>query len=275
MMTVRPPAVAGMFYTANPKALGKEIDTMLSKATVKPLKGSIVALIVPHAGYLYSGLTAAHAYKSLRGLSFNTVVIISPSHREYFKGISIFAGNAYLTPLGDLTIDEKLRAEFLKNEKIITASDIGHTTEHAIEVQLPFLQTVLKDFKILPIVMGDQRHELCFHLGNKLGETLRGKNVLVVASSDLSHYHPYNEAEKLDKIVVDDIRQFDYEKLMEDLESERAEACGGGPIAAALIAAKKLNADCVEILHQCNSGDITDERDAVVGYLSAAVLRAN
>jgi hypothetical protein len=275
MMTVRPPAVAGMFYTANPKALGKEIDTMLSKATVKPLKGSIVALIVPHAGYLYSGLTAAHAYKSLRGLSFETVVIISPSHREYFKGISIYDGSAYLTPLGNLTIDETLREEILKNEKIITASDIGHTTEHAIEVQLPFLQTVLKDFKILPIVMGDQCHELCFHLGNKLGETLRGKNVLVVASSDLSHYHPYDEAEKLDKIIADDIRQFDYEKLMEDLENERAEACGGGPVAAALIAAKKLNADCVEILHKCNSGDITGERDAVVGYLSAAVLRTN
>jgi len=275
MVSVRPPAVAGMFYEANPKILGQEIDRMLEKATLKVAEGTITALIVPHAGYIYSGLTAAYAYKLLKNKPVQTIIIISPSHREYFNGISIFNGTAYRTPLGEIPIDENLRDQLIKNDKIIVSSAHGHEDEHAVEVQLPFLQKVQDNFKIVPIVMGDQKEEYCIHLGNKLAEALEGKQALIVASSDLSHYHSSDEANKLDQIVIDDLANFDQVQLSDDLNARRAEACGGGPIIATIHAAKLLGADHLEILHHCNSGDVTGERDAVVGYLSAAIIRKN
>ncbi|MBI4811161.1 MAG: AmmeMemoRadiSam system protein B [Ignavibacteriales bacterium] len=274
-MTVRPPAVAGTFYTANPKALSREIETMLADADVKDIPGSLLAIVVPHAGLVYSGKTAAHAYKLLQKRAFETIVIISPSHREYFTGISVFSGTAFRTPFGDIQVDEELRQEIIQGEKIIESSTRGQMSEHAIEVQLPFLQKVLKQFKILPIVVGDQRSEYCFHLGDKLAKVLVNRNALVVASSDLSHYHPADDADRLDEIIIDDIVKFNYKKLMEDIETERAEACGGGPIVAALTAAKQSGANHIEILHHCNSGDVSGDRDAVVGYLSAAALKIN
>ena len=275
MTTVRQPAVAGMFYTANPKALGREINQMLEEAIAPQISGSLVALIVPHAGYTYSGATAAHAYKLLQNNPVQTVIVISPSHREYFKGISVFNGDAYRTPLGNITLDSTLINDLMKDENIIELSDRGHLAEHAIEVQLPFLQKVLGDFKLVPVIMGDQNRELCYHLGKKLAKVLKGKSALIVASSDLSHYHTADEADALDKITIDDLIKFDQEQLARDIENARTEACGGGPIIAALSAAKILGANHVEILHHCNSGNITGERDAVVGYLSAAITREN
>ncbi len=278
-MTIRQPAVAGMFYPANPATLENEINQMLSKATINPsvLGGyvSLVAIIVPHAGYVYSGLTAAHAYKLLQQTIFETVVIISPSHREYFREISVYSGDAYSTPLGNIGIDEEIREKLVQGNKFIEASTHGHTGEHAIEVQLPFLQKVLKDFKIVPIVMGDQRSELCYHLADKLAEVLKVKRTLIVASTDLSHYHSAEKADRLDKIVIDDVVHFDYKKLSKDIETDRAEACGGGPLVTTLATSKKLGANHIEILHHCNSGDMTGELDAVVGYFSAAVLKTN
>jgi hypothetical protein len=274
-MIVRPSAVAGMFYTANPKVLSKEIESMLDEVAIQDFPYQLLSIIVPHAGYIYSGKTAAHAYKLLKNKKFKTIVIISPSHREYFPGISIFSGDAYRTPLGDVPINPEIRAELIQDDKIITSSTEGHMAEHAIEVQLPFLQKVLDKFDIVPIVIGDQQSEFCFHLGDKLGNVLKKYNALIVASSDLSHYHNSEEAEELDKIVMDDIRKFNITKLMEDIETERSEACGGGPIAAALTAAKHLGANHIEILHHCNSGDVTGDRDAVVGYLSAAAFKKN
>jgi MEMO1 family protein len=273
MTQVRPPAVAGMFYTANPKALAREIDEMLNNASVEPIKGQVMALIAPHAGYVYSGLTAAHAYKLLEQRSYETVIVLSPSHREYFRGVSVYNGDAYRTPLGDILIDTTLRDELIRGDKLIVSSDDGHGSEHAVEVQLPFLQKVLSNFKLLPVVVGDQQRDVCFHLSNKLAKVLPGKNVLLVASSDLSHYHPAEEANRLDKIVRDDIAAFDYEKLMKDIETEKAEACGGGPAVVALATAKQLGANRVKVLHHCNSGDVSGEHESVVGYLSAVAYK--
>ncbi len=272
---VRPPAVAGMFYTGHATALEREVDELLSRARAATVPGTPVALIVPHAGYVYSGATAARAYALLRTKMFETVVIVSPSHREYFNGVSVYNGAAYRTPLGEMTVDADLRDHLLEKETLIEASVRGHGAEHAVEVQLPFLQKTLGDAKILPIVMGDQRREYCYHLGKRLAEVLSGRRVLLVASSDLSHYHPYDEAVSLDTIVIEDLRAFDPDRLMEDLESDRTEACGGGPAVAVLLAARALGADRVEVLYRCNSGDVTGDRDAVVGYVSAAAVRTH
>ncbi len=271
---IREPAVAGLFYPAEPDLLGTEVENLLDAATVKSLKDRLIALVLPHAGYQYSGLTASFGYKLLSNKNFDAVVIVSPSHREYFDGISIFDGDGFKTPLGILPVDQDL-ADALSDGKVIFRSEAGHRKEHAIEVHLPFLQKLFGTVKIIPIVMGDQRRTLCFYLGDRLAEVLKGKNSLLIASTDLSHYHSYKEAQLIDEIAVNDIANFDDERLMSDLESERVEMCGGGPTVAVLRAAKRLGATETEILHLCNSGDVSGEHESVVGYLSAAAFKTH
>lgn len=268
---IREPAVAGTFYPRSATVLGSQIEELLGQVPARDIRGQITALISPHAGYMFSGLTAAHGFNLLVGKTYRTVVIISPSHREYFDGISVYSGEAYRTPLGEVEIDNELREEIVRDHGSIVVSQFGHREEHAVEVQIPFLQEVLSTFMILPVVMGDQRREYCFFLGERLGNVLKGKNTLLVASTDLSHYYQYDVCRKLDSIFIDAVAKFDYERLMEDLETERTEACGGGPTVAAMIAAKNLAAVKSDILHHCNSGDVTGNKSQVVGYLSAVL----
>jgi AmmeMemoRadiSam system protein B len=270
MNETRPPAVAGLFYPASASKLAANVDSLLKAAGEPSDKNEVpVALIVPHAGYVYSGLTAAHAFAHLFGHSFDSVIVVGPSHREYFHGISVYPGDAYRTPLGDVAVDVELRDALA--EKGLLISMQGHRTEHSVEVQFPFLQRTLGTFKAVPVVMGDQRPELCKQLGDAIASAVRAKNVLLVASSDLSHYHPYDEAVVLDRKVVASIDAYDTEELIRNLEMERVEACGGGPIAAVMLAARKLGARTARVLHYCNSGDVTGDKGAVVGYLSALI----
>ncbi len=275
---VRPPAVAGLFYPDVPSILNAEIEKMFERSVDiigdREINGEIKGIIAPHAGYMYSGQTAATAYSLLRGKRFDTVVVVSPSHREYFDGISIYDGKAYRTPLGEIEIDVDLAQLIVeRGDGLIEFSSYGHRQEHAIEVHLPFLQKALGYFKLIPIVMGDQKADYCFRLGDILGEVLKERSVLLVASTDLSHYYPYDVALKFDKVVIDDVAKFSPEKLMDDLEQQRCEACGGGPTVAVMSAARKLGADKSEVLYYCNSGDVTGDRTGVVGYLSAVLFK--
>ncbi len=275
---VRQPAVAGLFYPDVPSILNADIERMFENAKDiigdKKINGEIKAIIAPHAGYMYSGQTAAVAYSLIRGKDYDTVVVVSPSHREYFDAISIYDGKAYKTPLGEIEIDIELAEKlYEKGKGLIEISSYGHKLEHAIEVHLPFLQKALNHFKLVPIVMGDQKADYCFRLGDILGDVLAGRNALLVASTDLSHYYVYDIAVKLDKIVIDDVANFDEVKLMDDLEQQRCEACGGGPTVAVMHAAKKLGADKSEVLYYCNSGDVTGDKTGVVGYLSAVLFK--
>ena len=272
---IRPPAVAGTFYPGNAKTLQKDLDELFLRAKPASPLGSLVALISPHAGYMYSGFTAAHGYKLLQGQKFDCVVIVAPSHREYFEGVSVYSGSAYQTPLGTFPVDEGLRSDLLEASDIIESSARGHGSEHAIEVQLPFLYSMLGEIKILPVIMGDQQRNLCYELGEALGVILKDKRCLLVASTDLSHYYPYDTAKQIDQRTIDDIQRFDYEHLMDDIDNNIAEACGGGPTVAVLSAARQLGATDVQILHHCNSGDITGDHSGVVGYVSASVVRAH
>jgi MEMO1 family protein len=268
-MTVRRPAVAGMFYPAERNVLKQQVQKLLMGAGKKPARGDVRGIISPHAGYLYSGLTAASAYATLSGQSFETVVVISPSHREYFGAISVYPGDAYRTPLGAVAIDAEMRKALVHASSMIIADDAGHREEHAIEVQLPFLQEVLGEFKLVPIVMGDQGREFCLELARALTEVIGTKNVLLVASTDLSHYHPGRVAEAIDRITIDDVQKFDFKQLMADLENKTAEACGGGPTVAVLAALRSMGVRNIEVVHHCTSGDITGDTRNVVGYLSA------
>ena len=272
---VRSPAVAGLFYPGEKTALTRELTHLQSRVKRQHIDGTVVGLIAPHAGYEYSGLTATHAYAQVQGYGFDTIVIVSPSHHEYFDGISVYNGKGYSTPLGVVNVNEEMRERLIGMDPFIHASSMGHSVEHALEVQLPFIQTFFAGTTILPVVMGDQRRRYCYHLGEKLAEILRGTRSLLVASTDLSHYHGYEEANTLDRSIIDAVRDFNGEQLMDDLEAGRVEACGGGPMVAVMAAAKNLGADKINILHHCNSGDITGDRDRVVGYLAAAVVRTH
>ncbi len=275
---VRQPAVAGLFYADVPSILNADIEIMFEKAKDivgdKKINGEIKAIIAPHAGYMYSGQTASIAYSLIRGKKCDVVVVVSPSHREYFDAISIYDGRAYKTPLGEVNIDVEIVEKLLSaGQGLIEISSYGHRAEHAVEVHLPFLQKALNSFKFVPIVMGDQKSDYCFRLGEILGEVLNDRDALLVASTDLSHYYPYDVAVKLDKIVIDAVAEFDEFKLMNDLEQRRCEACGGGPTVAVMHAAKKLGANKSEVLYYCNSGDVTGDKSGVVGYLSAVLFK--
>ncbi len=268
---VRPCVVCGQFYPGDRAELLKDVQGLLGAAGVQERAGIVRGLISPHAGYIYSGPTAASGYALLKGASYDVVVVISPSHREFFRGASVYPGTAYETPLGRVMLDEGLREELVGHCPWVSASEAGHGEEHAIEVQLPFLQVVLESFRLLPIVIGHQTQEICFGLAASLAQVLRGKSALLVASSDLSHYHPSHIADDLDAVMIRDVEGFDARVMMEDLDAGRTEACGGGPVATVLAALKTLGARRVEIVRHCNSGDVSGERTHVVGYLSAAI----
>ncbi len=267
---VRPAAVSGLFYPSDAEMLGRELDAMLSAAGSGGAPRRVAALISPHAGIIYSGPTAAYGYALLRGSRYGTVVVVAPSHREAFEGVSVYPGKGYATPLGVVPVDGRLRDRLLDRGPTVTASLTGHRSEHAIEVQLPFLQRTIGTFSLLPLVMGSQSAETCYNLGEALAEVLRGEDFLLVASTDLSHYYPASVACRLDAVGIEDIKRFDYRQFVEDLEGGRTEACGGGPVAAVMAALDRLGARTIEILNHSTSGDITGDRKSVVGYLSAA-----
>ncbi len=263
----RRPAVAGMFYPAQRDQLKTDLEKMFSQTQVEKINGQIFGVIAPHAGYVYSGYVAADAYKQLANRSYDTVAVIAPSHRDYFKGVSLYLGE-YATPIGAMSVNQELAEKLLAAEPAIKPSVLGHREEHALEVQLPFLQVILDSFQILPLVMGTQDWESCYRLGKALGDLLKDSRSLVVASSDLSHFYPVEKAHLLDGIVAKDIENFDEKKFFDDIQSRKCEACGAGPIIAAMIASKQMGASQARVLSYHTSGEISGDNDEVVGYLS-------
>jgi MEMO1 family protein len=271
--SVRRPAVAGMFYPASPVDLGSEVDFMLAENSGITSSGDLIAIVAPHAGYVYSGSTAAAAYALLKGMKVSTVVVVSPSHREYFAGVSVYPGTAYETPLGPIPVDGALRERLLSASPIVRSIRSGHGAEHALEVHLPFLQKTLGNFNLLPLVMGDQSRETCYGLGEALAPLLKGTSCLLIASTDLSHFHSAVEAERRDAVVLEDLEIFEPGRLMDDLENGRAEACGGGPVVAVMIAAQALGARRLKVVAHTHSGKVTDDNHSVVGYCAAVMTR--
>jgi AmmeMemoRadiSam system protein B len=270
-MQIRQPSVSGVFYPSDPTLLTLHVDGMLEDSPEVTLPGLPVAVIAPHAGYAYSGPTAAAAYTVLKNRSFKTAIIVSPSHSEYFNGISVYEGDAYRTPLGLMNIDVEMRARLVGMNSIIKSSAMGHRNEHAIEVHIPFLQRIHPEAKILPIVMGDQRAEYCRFLAEALAEIVADSSAVMIASSDLSHFYTHDTARERDAVAVQSIREVQPMRLLKDVADQRCDACGAGPIAAVMSAAMHLGATESVVLHQCTSGDVTGDNSRVVGYLSAAL----
>ncbi|MCX8118263.1 MAG: AmmeMemoRadiSam system protein B [Desulfobacterota bacterium] len=274
MGEIREPAVSGTFYPDRPEILRREIQKYLDQVKRETIEGEIVGLIAPHAGYIYSGLVAASAYKLIQGKEFPSVVVVAPSHRVAFKGASLYDRGGYRTPLGVVPIDEELSKRMMERWRGIQFLPEAHRQEHSLEVQIPFLQVALKSFKLVPIVMEPYWSlETCRSLSQAIAETVRGKRVLMVASTDLSHFHPYEKAVQLDRIFLGHVERFDPEGLSRDLREGRCEACGGGPALTVMMAAKALGANRSKVLQYLNSGDVTGDRGRVVGYVSAVLYR--
>jgi len=274
---VRPPSVAGTFYPADPTQLGGMLDGFLAQAAPAPVE-DLVAIVSPHAGYVYSGPVAAWSYALLKGRKVDRVVVIAPSHYEAFEFSSVFDGDAYSTPLGRLSVDRQFAAKLAHMDPSIRLSARGHTpagerSEHALEVQLPFLQRTLGDVPIVPIVMGDQSYENCRALGVALAKLIHGTHTLIVASSDLSHYHKYEQAVEIDHKTLTAIGEWDYLSMSRNFDLRVWEACGGGPIIATMMAAERLGATGARLLHYANSGDTAGDKSRVVGYGAVALFR--
>ncbi len=275
---IRPPAVAGSFYPGSPSELAKMLATFFHAAPKPTLTGKPLAIVAPHAGYIYSGAIAARGYKILEGETYKTVIVISPSHTAYFKGVSVFGGKAYTTPLGEIPIDKELTDKIASAGGPISFSNQGHSgygrAEHALEVQLPFLQVALGKFDLVALVMGVQDMSTCTALGKAIAKAIGPRDdVLIVASSDLSHFHDQSTAGRLDSVVAGDIENYDYKKLSRDIEEQKAEACGGGPIIAAMIAAKEMGANKALITGLGDSAQAGGDKTSVVGYLSAVIYK--
>ncbi len=274
MKELREPAVAGMFYPDRPEVLSRDVKGYLENVKKEKVEGEVFALVSPHAGYVYSGQVAAYAYKLVEGKTIDTVVIVAPSHRALFQGASVYDRGGYRTPLGVIPIDVELSRKLMEKRKEIQFLPDAHAQEHSLEVQLPFLQVALKSFKLVPIVMEPYwRWETCQSLASAIAEAVRGKNVLLVASSDLSHFHSYEKAVELDKIVLNHIERFDPEGLNRDLKAGRCEACGGGPILSIMLAAKAMGANKGKVLKYLNSGDVVGDRSRVVGYAAGVFYK--
>jgi len=273
---VRNPVLAGTWYPGNPEVLRQTITDFLSKANPPAPEGKIMAMIVPHAGYIYSGQVAAYSYKLLQRTAPKVVFLIGPSHRVGFKGLSVSQYSGYKTPLGVAPVDQDLSKKLLSiNPQMKWVPQADHQ-EHSLEIQVPFLQTVLKDFHIVPIIMGEQDLETCALLAKSLIQVLPNReDAVILASTDLSHFHTDQQARALDGEFMKHVREFAPEALAKAVASASCEACGAGPTIAAMLAARELGANRSVILNYANSGDVTGDRRQVVGYLSAALLKSH
>lgn len=268
--TVRHSSIAGSWYPGDANRLRTTIRDFLARVPPRTLPGSIVGLIVPHAGYVYSGQVAAHAYAHLQDQSFSHVVVVSPVHRMYPGRFAVTDKSYYETPLGLVAVDTELVHALGKQVQI---HPVAEDQEHSLEIQLPFLQYTLREFSLVPVMMGDQDWDSARDLGNAIAHVVAGRSAVLVASTDLSHFHSYGEATRLDGIVLDRVAAFDFEGLTKVLANRDAEACGGGPVTAVMVAAHKLGANQAVVLQYQNSGDVTGDHSSVVGYGAAVLLR--
>jgi MEMO1 family protein len=271
---VRRSILAGSWYPGQPQVLRADIEAYFRNVPEREAPGRIIGLVAPHAGYVYSGQVAAYAYRLIRGADYEKVIVISPSHRMYFEGASIWTGAGFETPLGVVPVDQELVAALLAADGLIAEIPAAHGREHALEIQLPFLQVALGEFSFVPLVMGAQDGGTCRRLAEAIAGAVGNRRTLIVGSSDLSHFHSYSEAVRLDSVAVENMRKFDPEGLLRDLARQACEACGGGPAATAMMAARALGADRAELLKYANSGDVTGDRREVVGYASAIFFTA-
>lgn len=278
-MTKRAPAVAGMFYPNNPEELKGLVDQSFrnqrfgpGKAPPSGSKRRIYGIVSPHAGYVYSGAVAANGFYEVSSMDFKNVVMIGPNHYGIGSWVAAMKDGEWQTPLGQVSVNSELAKEIASRSSILDFDDFAHSRDHCLEVQLPFLQSIRQDFRIVPIVLISQRSETAYDLGNAISETIveRGDidNTLLIASSDFTHYEPNSDAHRKDGELIKAILTLDVNKFYAVLERLDVSACGYGAIATIMVAAKNMGATRGELLKYATSGDVTGDTGAVVGYSS-------
>jgi len=276
---VRPSPLAGKWYEGNPAALSRAVDQYLDRAELPELPGEVLAVIAPHAGHIYSGPVAGYAFAAVRGKTPDLVAVLSPMHQAFYEPLLTTAHAAYSTPLGQIPVDDEAVAQLdarLKETLGYGLTRVAYDQEHSLEIELPFLQRALAgDFKLLPVMVRSQSLKISRQLGQVLAEILRGRNALLVASTDLSHFYAQKEAVSFDTEMLRRIESFSPEDVFCAEEQKKGFACGLGALTAVLWAVRELGADTVKVLRHATSGDVTGDYSSVVGYGAAAVLRTN
>lgn len=277
MRDVRPSAVAGSWYPATGARLSEAVDAHLASAVLDEVVACPRAIIAPHAGLMYSGPVAAYAYTLVHRCPYAAVVLVGPSHFVGFQGVSIWPRGEWDTPLGAVTVADSLADALAAESREIIEHPVAHGREHSLEMQLPFVARLLQGVPIVPLVMGHQQRETAMALGDALAraitayQTRNPGDVLLVASSDLSHYEDAATASRLDASVVRYVEALDADGLMDALEREPRHACGGGPMVSVLRAAALLGGTRARVLRYADSGDVSGDKSSVVGYLAAAI----
>jgi AmmeMemoRadiSam system protein B/AmmeMemoRadiSam system protein A len=282
---VRRPAVAGTFYPGGAQELGRVVDEFLKNADTPEtrVEGRVIGIISPHAGYAYSGQVAAHAYSAVRGGDYDVVILIGPSHRAPVAAAAVYTSGSFSTPLGSVPVDERLAEDIVSLGDDFADDPGAHVAEHSLEVQLPVLQRVLKDFKIVPMVTRDLPPDRCEQLGRALAASVKGRKALFVGSSDLSHYPAYDDANRVDRETVESWKTMDLEAIYSKEEAMMRRparnlattACGSSAVMITMAACKALGADAVAVLNYANSGDVSGDKTEVVGYAAAAIYKSS
>jgi MEMO1 family protein len=271
---VKEPAVAGAFYPADEQALADMVKDFMASAESATVDGKLIALIAPHAGYQFSGHVAAYAYRHLKERNIDTVILIGPSHEAAVNGAAVFTAGRMRTPLGDVRINEQIARSLVDGKAQVTADPSAFKNEHSLEVQLPFLQATLKNFTIVPILIGQPTRECFDSLTRSLTAVLgKNQNVILIASTDLSHYHSYQKAKRLDSRVGDAVTRMSLEDLEHQLHSGECEMCGGYPVLFTMSVARRLGATNGVVYKYANSGDIMSDKSRVVGYAAMGLYR--
>jgi AmmeMemoRadiSam system protein B/AmmeMemoRadiSam system protein A len=272
---IKEPSVAGAFYPADRESLKETVEGYLQKASNKPAQGRLLTLISPHAGYVFSGHVAAHGYRQLEGTDIDTVILLGPSHYGGFRGASVYTEGKFRTPLGDIKVDGQLARSLINKEAGVDFVPNAYEKEHSLEVQLPFLQSVLGNFKIVPVLISIPNNKLFQHLSAKISEELtRNKRAVVIASTDLSHFHDYDTAVGMDMKMIDAIQKLTPAEPQRLMATREAEMCGSWAVLLGIDAARKAGANQALLYKYANSGDVTSDRQRVVGYTSIGIYKS-
>ena len=274
----RPSPIVGQWYSSDAGNLSAQVDGYIDAAQLPKLSGDVVAIMAPHAGHRYSGPVAGFSFSALRGLNLEIVAVISPMHQPYREPILTTAHAAYETPLGSIPVDKETieRLEVKLQEKLgFGFTAVSNDTEHSLEIELPFLQRALEEpFSLLPIMLRDQSAMVAKTMGESLASVLAGRDAVLVASTDLSHFYPQHLAKVLDTEVLNKVASLDPQGVLDVEEQGKGFACGRGALAAVLWAATDLGANDAQIVNYATSGDITGDFSQVVGYGAAVITRS-
>jgi len=269
---IKQPNVSGQFYDANPKRLSANIDRYFNEAAVDLYDKSVDILIAPHAGYVYSGGVAAYSFKAVSHQKYKTIVILAPSHYVGFDGISIWPEGGFQTPLGLVEVDDDFSKQLIAADSQFYFASEAFEKEHSLEVELPFLQKTFSEFKIVPVIMGQPTYETLDTFAGALKKIIDDrKDVLIVVSTDLSHYHDDTKARNMDRRTIEAVKAQNVKQLWKECRLRTMEMCGYVPVTAALLYAQKAGLTNVDILRYANSGDVSGDTDRVVGYSAITI----